>query len=115
MSRWLALMTLALGLLFIGDTFRPGLVSPGDLAVPHAAAGDCGACHTVYHDGPVGWMTAAFGANREFDDSRRCLRCHQLGENALRAHGQDASVLADLSAAALPASEPRRHGLGVCC
>ena len=84
--RWAASVTV--GILLLGLSLAGGVwvANPGDLTNQHTEIGDCSTCHSAFEKGVRGWLHAALGPSTAAKDSKRCVTCHQLGDNAMRPH-----------------------------
>ena len=80
--RWAASVTV--GILLLGLSLAGGVwvANPGDLTNQHTEIGDCSTCHSAFEKGVRGWVHAALGPSTAAEDSKRCVTCHQLGDNA---------------------------------
>ncbi len=90
-SRWASVLTLGALLILLAGPTLPGFLSPGDLTFGHSKVENCGTCHAAFEGGRGAWLYAAFAPTGAGADSRRCLACHALGENALSVHGLPAA------------------------
>lgn len=83
------------------------IVSPGALTPAHSSIErGCTACH----DSESTWITElARSAGVNFDQSARCLSCHDLGPNARQPHSTDPAELAAVSTRA--ARRGKQHAL----
>ncbi|MFQ5785577.1 MAG: hypothetical protein ACE5H8_12245, partial [Alphaproteobacteria bacterium] len=92
-------VVLMAGLLILAlqDKYAPMLLSPGPLTLHHGEVGGCGNCHDAFGDGPIGWIHAAFAPAGPQADSKKCLACHELGDDAFRPHGLAFGALAALT------------------
>ncbi|MEE8155430.1 MAG: hypothetical protein V3T53_10810, partial [Phycisphaerales bacterium] len=95
------------------DAYVTTLLSPGPMTQHHGEVGGCGNCHDAFDPGPVGWIHAAFTPADRLMDSKNCLACHELGENAFQPHGLTSRMLAELTReiAARELAGPRSVGL----
>jgi hypothetical protein len=87
---------IGLFVVLLGGMNPAWLISPGPLSVHHGGIGQCGACHTQFAAGPIGWLHAALDSAPIPAMARPCLVCHQLGEHPLSAHGLDDPLLTRL-------------------
>lgn len=80
--------------LMIGGHERMAWVSPGELTQDHGTvASNCGACHTTAVEKSSTWLPAALHPHHPLADSQRCIGCHDMGKEALHAHGMAAGQL----------------------
>jgi hypothetical protein len=85
-----AMAVLAVGALTLSllQPLRPAFISPGELSMQHGAvSGQCDQCHSAARKSPVSWLNVAMHPAAGVEESRRCLACHNLGEQPLQAHG----------------------------
>ncbi len=92
-------VTLTIGLLFVtlGGAGMTKVLSPGPVTLHHGEVGNCGTCHMKFAEGPGGWIHAAFAPTDTLAESKQCLACHEMGEEALRPHSLPRGVLANLT------------------
>ena len=92
---WLSMLTLGLTLLFVSGPKGSAFLSPGELTFGHgASAGACADCHTAAHGSLVDWVLALGASETGQENSKRCLTCHDLGEQAFAAHNRASKDLA---------------------
>ena len=92
---WLSMLTVGLALLFVSGPKGSALLSPGKLTFGHgASAGACADCHTAAHGNLVDWVWALGASETGQENSKRCLACHDLGEQAFEAHNRASKDLA---------------------
>lgn len=92
---WLSLLTVGLVLLFVSGPTGSAFLSPGELTFGHgASAGTCADCHTAAHGSLVDWVSALAVSETGQENSKRCLACHDLGEQAFEAHNRPSKELA---------------------
>ena len=94
---WLAVAMTAGGLLVLfSQHFRHAWMDPGTLTNAHAtSATKCSDCHSVDPVSSTQLVSATLGSDIR-QDSALCLKCHQMGDLPLRAHGLSAGALADI-------------------
>ncbi|MEP6820865.1 MAG: hypothetical protein ABI946_00785 [Chthoniobacterales bacterium] len=92
---WLAALITAGGLLvLLGSQLRNSWLNPGELTNAHAtSATKCSDCHSATPAGAAALVAATFTTTR--NDSQLCLKCHQMGDLPLRAHGLSSARLAE--------------------
>ncbi|MEO5721358.1 MAG: hypothetical protein ABIR71_07810 [Chthoniobacterales bacterium] len=95
---WLTALITAGGLLvLLGSQFRNGWLNPGELTNAHAtSATKCSDCHSATPASATELVAATFATTR--NDSQLCLKCHQMGDLPLRAHGLSSTQLAESTA-----------------
>jgi hypothetical protein len=91
--RWAIAAAIGLVLLAAGGEWSTRFVVPGALTFQHGDVGECQDCHSVKDHGPIGWLSAALRPDSSLIDSKLCLDCHLLGEDALTAHSLTPSTL----------------------
>lgn len=94
-----AAVAVAYGLVaFSGPEPSPSL-SPGSTSSSHAfIENNCAKCHSAADGGLSTWIHCALSDNIALTDSKRCLECHhELGGNALLAHGLSTDQLLELT------------------
>lgn len=96
--RWTVALTIGLLLLLIAGSYGNQFISPGDLTAQHAEISDCAGCHSADETKPAGWLHSAFTAYNEMSDSKNCLSCHKMGENAFKPHNQTPISIAEMTA-----------------
>jgi hypothetical protein len=93
-----AAVAVAYGLVaFSGPQPSPSL-SPGSTSSSHAfIENNCAKCHSAADGGLSNWIRCALSDDIALTDSKRCLKCHhELGANALLAHGLPTDQLLEL-------------------
>ena len=94
----------------VGGSWRREAVSPGELTFKHGTvAQSCDACHTTGGGHPLTWLATALREHGGIPESRRCLNCHQMGDQPLAAHSLSAAALDDVHrrvAAGPPSTQP---------
>jgi hypothetical protein len=85
LARRVAALTLGLLLILMAGG-GPAFIDPGSLTFQHGKIQDCARCHTAFAKGPTSWVHAAFADKAIVADSKRCLACHDLGDDSLRPH-----------------------------
>jgi hypothetical protein len=94
---WATMVSIALLVLIFGGRLSTGLIDPGPLHSGHAEITDCNACHVNFEGGFARWLPAAFGPANPTADSRKCLDCHQWGDEALNAHNLGQPALTEIT------------------
>ncbi|MGR9105442.1 MAG: hypothetical protein ACU843_00775 [Gammaproteobacteria bacterium] len=109
-TRWLILSSLALLLIGLNSSSsnRLSIVSPGPLSTKHGTFSEpCNICHTAADENPITWIAqTAFSPHDRRKESRLCIRCHDYGDHAFRAHSLDPKILADTRTRLLNAGNP---------
>lgn len=85
-------------LLLTGSPATHSAISPGAVTSHHASIEqNCAACHAAAERSAVSQVSCVFGGSDGLDQSMRCLKCHDLGENALYPHSMDPNVVGAMS------------------
>lgn len=86
---WLSMVTIGLSLLFLSSPKGSAFLSPGELTFGHGtSAGACVDCHAAAHGSLVDWVLALDVSETDQENSKRCLECHNLGDQAFEVHGR---------------------------
>ena len=96
-SRWATLLTVGFLLVIFTSSYSTQFIDPGELTFQHSRVGSCGGCHSSYELGILGWPHAAFTRVPEVEDSKRCMNCHAMGENAFDPHGLSKPLMAKMT------------------
>jgi len=103
MARRVAGLTFGLLLILMAGS-GPAFINPGPLTFQHTAIQDCAGCHTAFDKGPTSWVHAAFAEKAVVADSKRCIVCHDLGDNNLLPHALPTTRIAKISRTVNPPS-----------
>jgi len=73
--------------ILMNTALGPKIVIPGPLTTQHAMlTEDCAHCHSAEMDSFKGVLHGVFNSELSLYDSGRCLKCHNIGANAMQAH-----------------------------
>ncbi len=97
-TRWFGAVVIGLLLFLIASPYGEEFISPGQLTAQHADITDCQGCHSAEETKPAGWIHAAFMSFNEMTDSKNCLSCHAMGDNAFKPHSQPVASIAEMTA-----------------
>jgi len=103
LARRVAALTVGL-LLILMASDGPTFINPGPLTFQHSQIQDCVGCHAAFDKGPTSWVHAAFAENTIISDSKRCIACHDQGNNNLRAHSLPPAQIKALGSTVNPMS-----------
>ncbi len=92
---WSFLVVAGVILILIGGKERETYISPGNLSSNHNThLNDCAKCHTNATINPADWFSTAFSSKDHLEDSRLCVKCHNMGENTFSPHSINVKRLA---------------------
>ena len=94
-----AAMAVAYGLVVLSGSEPSPRLAPGKVSSSHAfIENNCAKCHSAADGGLATWIHCALDEDIALTDSKRCLECHhELGTDALLAHGLPADRLLELT------------------
>ena len=104
-SKWATLLTVGFLLIIFTSSYSTQFIDPGELTFQHSRVGSCAGCHSSYELGILGWPHAAFTSVPEVEDSKRCMNCHAMGENAFDPHGLSKPLMAKMTTRAEKSTE----------
>ena len=85
-TKWLLSAMVGLLLFCLAGAGSLTFISPGNLTSKHAQLSDCSTCHSASEFSPTRWLHTAFLDPRPTEDSKLCLTCHKLGDDAFQPH-----------------------------
>lgn len=87
-------VTMLIASIVMNTSLGPKVAIPGPLSAQHALLSeDCGNCHGADMESTKGVLHGMLNSGLSLRDSGRCQNCHDLGDDALQAHGLTPATL----------------------
>lgn len=109
-TRWAVALATGLVALVLAGGIGNELLMPGPLTSSHANLGDCQTCHAATGATKLGWLHNLTKSADPRENANLCIRCHEMGKSAFKAHTYPAEDLERLTSKAAAISQKSPFG-----
>ena len=96
-TKWAVGLALGITALMLAGGAGNQLLMPGPLSASHGNLGDCETCHTGGDTMSFAWIHNVVDHVDPVKNSSLCIKCHELGADALSPHNRPAAALEQLT------------------
>lgn len=110
-TRWAVALAIGLVALVLAGGIGNELLMPGPLTSSHANLGDCQTCHAATGATKLGWLHNLTTSADPQENANLCIRCHEMGQSAFKAHTHPVEDLKRLTSKAATISQTSPFGI----